>query len=78
MYVAATQYILGVKPTPEGLKINPCIPSSWDGFNVRRKFRNCIYNIKVARGTGEKIIVDGRETDGDVIYPKIVGYVMLR
>ncbi|HUW95508.1 MAG TPA: glycosyl transferase, partial [Anaerolineae bacterium] len=30
-YQAATQYILGIRPTYEGLLIDPCIPAEWDG-----------------------------------------------
>ena len=46
-YQAATEYILGIKSTYNGLKIDPCIPASWDGFKAERKFRKKIYKIKV-------------------------------
>ncbi|MGQ9689913.1 MAG: GH36-type glycosyl hydrolase domain-containing protein [Thermoproteota archaeon] len=36
IYVAATQWILGIRPTFEGLKITPCIPESWNGFKAKR------------------------------------------
>ena len=29
MWYAITQFILGIKPSYEGLEINPCIPSDW-------------------------------------------------
>lgn len=48
MYQAATQYILGVRPTYHGLEINPCIPAQWDGFSVRRQFRGATYQIEVS------------------------------
>lgn len=38
-YIAATQYILGLRPTADGLRIDPCIPKGWKGFTVRRRFR---------------------------------------
>ncbi|MBN1260002.1 MAG: glycosyl transferase, partial [Anaerolineae bacterium] len=47
MYQAATRYILGIRPTYEGLEIDPCIPSSWDGFTIRREFRGTVYDITV-------------------------------
>jgi cellobiose phosphorylase len=47
MYQAATQYILGIKPTYDGLSINPCIPSDWDGFTVTRQFQGATYHIKI-------------------------------
>ncbi|NDV63206.1 glycosyl transferase [Puniceicoccales bacterium CK1056] len=46
-YQAATQYILGIQPTHQGLRIDPCIPSAWNGFKVRRVFRDATYIIEV-------------------------------
>lgn len=46
-YQAATKYILGILPELGGLRINPCIPSKWDGFTVERKFRGATYMINV-------------------------------
>ncbi len=48
MYQAATKYILGIRPDYEGLCIDPCIPSSWDGFKVKRQFRGATYEISVS------------------------------
>ncbi len=38
-FIAATHYILGLQPVYKGLKIDPCIPSDWAGFEVIRMFR---------------------------------------
>jgi len=46
-YVAVTQWILGIRPEFDGLKIDPCIPPEWDGFYVERIFRGCRLNITV-------------------------------
>lgn len=46
-YTAATKYMLGVQPAYDGLKIDPCIPSDWKKFEVKRKWRGAVYNIKV-------------------------------
>lgn len=65
-YQAGTQYILGIQPTYEGLRIDPCIPSTWDGFHVRRRFRGATYDITVhnpshvSKGI-RPITVDGQE-----------------
>ncbi|MBO3769040.1 MAG: glycosyl transferase family 36 [Candidatus Brockarchaeota archaeon] len=69
-YVAATQWILGIRPTFEGLKIAPCIPESWSGFKAKRVFRGVTYNIVVKRvGKGNKasLKVDGKAISGDVV-----------
>lgn len=71
-YQAATKYILGILPEFDGLTINPCIPSSWDGFTVERKFRGAIYSIIVSNPNhvckGVKMIkVNGKQIDGFTI-----------
>ncbi|MDD3428513.1 MAG: N,N'-diacetylchitobiose phosphorylase [Oscillospiraceae bacterium] len=46
-YIAATRYMLGIKPNFEGLEIDPCIPKAWDSFTVKRVFRGATYSITV-------------------------------
>ncbi len=46
-YFASTHYILGVRPSYDGLVIDPCIPSSWDGFEMDRRFRGRDVHIVV-------------------------------
>lgn len=46
-YYAATHYILGIRVTLQGIVIDPCIPTSWDSFEVTRKWRNALYHISV-------------------------------
>ena len=71
-FVAISQWILGVRPEFDGLRIDPCVPPEWNGFNVKRKFRNALYAISVenpahvSRGTS-KVIVDGIEQKGNVV-----------
>lgn len=71
-YYSATQYILGIQPDYEGLKIDPCIPSTWKNFNVTRLFRKKILNIEVQNYAGvqkgvNKIIINGKEIEGNFI-----------
>ncbi len=47
MYTAVTKWILGVRVTLEGLVVDPCIPTGWDGFEVRRQWRGAVYLIEV-------------------------------
>jgi N,N'-diacetylchitobiose phosphorylase len=46
-YIAATKWILGIRPSYKGLLIDPCIPSEWKEFEVVRKWRDAIFIIKV-------------------------------
>ncbi len=36
-YVAITQWILGIRPTYDGLRVAPVIPSTWAGFEMVRQ-----------------------------------------
>ena len=71
-FYAMTQYILGVKPDYEGLLINPCIPTKWDGFKMKRKFRGATYLIdvknpdRVSKGV-KHITVNGTSIEGNLI-----------
>lgn len=48
MDIAVTQYLLGIKPCLDGLKIAPLLPSEWKNVRVKRKFRNKIYEINLS------------------------------
>ena len=68
MFVAATQYILGIRPTLTGLSIDPHLPKDWDKVTITRKFREATYNITIHNGfQNPKITVDGEFIDGNVI-----------
>ena len=69
-YVAITQYILGIRPTYNGLEVAPVVPTSWTGFTATRQFRGVTYNIKVERkGPGNQVslTVNGAAVPGKVI-----------
>lgn len=69
-YVAITQWILGIRPTYEGLKIAPVIPSAWERFSAVRRFRGVRYEIQVKRrGAGNEVQleVDGKSIAGNII-----------
>ncbi len=71
-YRAATEYILGIRPVFEGLKIDPCIPASWDGFTVKRKFRGIDLSIKISNpesccGGVREFRINGLVCPGNVI-----------
>jgi cellobiose phosphorylase len=72
MYQAATQYILGMRPTYDGLRIDPCIPSAWDGFSVMRRFTGSRYHIVVQNAHHvchgvTSMAVDGKSIGGNVV-----------
>lgn len=67
-----TQFILGVKPTYDGILIDPCIPSTMKGYTIKRKLRGAEYDIAVRNESGaqkgvKSITVDGKPVSGNVI-----------
>jgi cellobiose phosphorylase len=69
-YVAITQWILGIRPSYEGLEIAPVIPAEWDGFTATRLFRGASYHISVERAGAGNVLtleVDGHPIDGTVV-----------
>lgn len=71
-FVAVSQYMLGIIPDYDGLKIDPSIPSAWDGFKATRQFRNATYQITVSNPSHvskgvKSVTVDGNAIEGNVL-----------
>ncbi len=71
-FVNVSQYIIGIQPTLDGLRVDPCMPADFGNFTVTRKFRGVTYRISVENPNGvEKgvasMTVGGVETAGNVI-----------
>jgi len=47
LFRISTEWILGVRPEPQGLRIDPCIPATWEGFRLVRQFRGTTFQITV-------------------------------
>ena len=67
-----SQYILGIQPTLDGLKVDPCIPHTLSGFTVTRRFRGAVYHIMVDNTAGvqhgiKAVTVDGKTISGNVL-----------
>lgn len=66
-YVAITQWILGIRPSFDGLEIAPVVPTDWQEFFVERVYRGVLYEIVVRRkgaGNEVKLFVDGQLVRG--------------
>jgi cellobiose phosphorylase len=71
-FYAISQYILGIQPDYDGLKVDPCIPAKWDGFEITRKFRGATYLIKVENPNHvnkgiSKVTIDGNLYQSNVL-----------
>ena len=68
----ALQSILGIIPEVDGLRIDPCIPRHWPGFEVERVFRGKKLHIRVnnpassCRGVRE-LRLDGKLISGNLV-----------
>ena len=63
-FVGVSQYILGVRPELDGLRVDPCIPSDLKSFSCDRRFRGSVYHIEVANPGGNQKGVKNVEIDG--------------
>ena len=71
-FVAVTQWILGIRPEHDGLRVDPCLPSDWEGFRASRRFRGATYSISVrkphgTRGRVRRVEVDDRPIEGTLV-----------
>ena len=76
--VAITQWILGVRPELEGLRIDPMLPSHWEGITARRRWRGATYEITVTKAAGvsgrvKHLTVDGKPVEGNLVAPAPAG-----
>lgn len=68
-FVASSQYILGIKPSYNGLIIDPHLPQELSEVKVIRKYRKVKYNIVIKRdqSSKKKITVDGNEIKNNFV-----------
>jgi len=71
-YFSATQYILGLRPELDGLRIDPCIPSTWNGFRATRRFRGRTIEITVENPQGvcrgvQSLTLNGETLSGNLV-----------
>ncbi len=69
-YVAISQWILGIRPTLNGLQVAPVVPTDWPEFRATRQYRGVTYNIHVKRegkGNEVSITLDGAPVSGSIL-----------
>ena len=71
-FVSISQSILGIKPTLDGLEIDPCIPSNITGYTVKRRFRGAEYIITVDNSAAVQHGVRELSVNGTVQQSRIV------
>ena len=71
-YFSATQYVLGLRPELDGLRIDPCIPHTWPGFRATRRFRGKTIQIEVKNPEGMCYGVKSLTLNGQLLRGKLV------
>jgi len=72
MHTALLEYIFGLQPDYDGLRIDPCVDPAWMDFSVQRQFRGSIYQIHfhnpdgVERGV-RSVMLDGQPMQGNLL-----------
>jgi cellobiose phosphorylase len=71
-FVAISQWILGVRPELDGLRIDPVLPSSWEEVTVRRRWRGATYEITIRKAAGvcgrvRSLTIDGQSIEGNLV-----------
>jgi cellobiose phosphorylase len=72
LYRVALEAILGFRLTGDTLRLEPCVPSGWPGYEVTYRHRSATYRIRVdnAGGTGHgvrSVMVDGQAAAGGAV-----------
>ena len=68
LHRVVAEWVLGVRPEWDGLRIDPCLPPSWNRARMTRTWRGATYDIRIERGgEGSVVKMDGREIEGGVL-----------
>lgn len=71
-FVNVSQYLLGIKPTIKGLKIQPCLPEQFDEFELTRIWKNKKLNFKFKKSKDKYIIINGIRQEAFIIDETVI------
>jgi len=72
------EWVLGVRPEWDGLRLDPCLPPDWNSAEMTRPYRGSIYHIAIERdadlpeGSSASVCLDGAPVDGNLLAPPLV------
>lgn len=66
---AMVNYVFGLLPEMEGLKVDPCLPTSWRCASIDKTFRGTTYHISYENGGAnvKEIFVNGKKIEGNIL-----------
>lgn len=73
-FVNVSQYLLGIQPDYDGLRVDPCLPDELKEITLERTYRNAKYHIHVTKPDGvekgvRRMLVNDAEVDGNLVQP---------
>lgn len=71
-FACMTQYILGIRPTLDGLRIDPCIPDTLKEIHCERIYRGAACHIEINNAAGVQhgvvsMTVNGKQVPGTLV-----------
>ncbi len=78
LHRVVTQWVLGVRPEWDGLRIDPCLPDGWTGARMTRPYRGALLDLQITRAldrTGDgrvEILFDGARLPTNLLNVRIV------
>jgi cellobiose phosphorylase len=71
-HVAASQWIVGIRPEHDGLRIDPCLPAAQGDIRATRRFRGSTFRIDIHKEVGvvgrvSRLTIDGRPASGNLV-----------
>ena len=72
LYRVALEAILGIRPVGNTLRVEPCVPRGWPGFEVAYRHGSASYRIRVENPAGvergvRSVTVDGQPVSGGTV-----------
>ncbi len=73
MLKSVIEFVFGMHPELAGLRIDPCLPLSWNECSIKKVMRGCTFDIHfTGNGEGSDVLgitVNGEAIEGNIIAP---------
>jgi len=66
-FVNVSQYLLGIRPELDGLRVKPCLPDSFNNVSIKRLYRGAVYEITFVKSNEKGLWADGVKIDSYVL-----------
>ena len=67
LHRVVAEWVFGVRPEWDGLRLDPCLPPDWRGARMIRPWRGITWEIEIERGAAPGVSVDGEPIEGTLL-----------